>query len=96
MRSYNETAKIWQHASVGGWHFVAISEAHSHELRETYRKHLRGFRQIPVEVTLGNTTWHTSLFPDKRGPYVLALKARVREKEGVRAGDTVTFSFTVR
>ena len=50
----------------------------------------RGFGSVRVEVTVGRTTWRTSLFPDaKAATYVLPVKKAVRVAEGLTVGDTV-------
>jgi lipopolysaccharide export system protein LptA len=44
-----------------------------------------------VKATTGATTWETSIFPDsKRDTYLLPLKAKVRQKEGIAEGSRVT------
>ncbi|WNM25528.1 DUF1905 domain-containing protein [Demequina capsici] len=44
----------------------------------------RGFGAVRVEVTLGTTTWRTSIFPSKgRGTYILPVKRAVLDAEGV-------------
>lgn len=41
-----------------------------------------------VEVTIGSSTWQTSLFPSKDvGSYILPLKKPVRRAEGLSVGD---------
>jgi hypothetical protein len=46
---------------------------------------------------IGKTLWSTSIFPDKKaGEYLLPLKAQVRKKEGLVAGDVVSFSFEIK
>jgi hypothetical protein len=48
---------------------------------------------VPVTITLGKTTWKTSIFPDKKlHAYLLPIKADVRKKESVKAGDIVVFA----
>ncbi|WP_353848675.1 DUF1905 domain-containing protein [Cellulomonas sp.] len=37
-------------------------------------------------MTIGTTTWRTSIFPGAE-TYVLPLKAAVRRKESIEAGD---------
>lgn len=39
-----------------------------------------------VEVTVGSTTWRTSIFPTN-GTFVLPVKKAVRTKVGAEAGD---------
>ena len=48
----------------------------------------RGFGSVRVEVTLGETTWRTSVFPEAAsGCFVLPVKKAVRRAEGVDPGD---------
>ncbi len=49
-----------------------------------------------VRVTVGGTTWSTSLFPDSaRGAYVLPVRKPVRAAEGLEVGDVVTVGLEV-
>ena len=48
----------------------------------------RGFGSVRVRVTLGGSTWTTSIFPDSaRDCYVLPIKRAVRNAETLGAGD---------
>ena len=49
---------------------------------------------IPVLARIGETEWETSLWP-KDGAYVVPLKDKVREPEGIEDGDTVTIQLAV-
>lgn len=49
-----------------------------------------------VRVTVGATTWSTSVFPDtKQGSYVLPVKKAVRSTEGIEEGDDVKVALEV-
>lgn len=62
-----------------------------------FGKNARGWGSLPVVVTLGKTSWKTSIFPDKReGAYLLPLKADVRKKEGIFKGDIITFYIEIK
>ena len=37
-------------------------------------------------------SWRTSVFPQKSGGYILPVKAEVRRKVGIAAGDEVTIT----
>jgi len=74
----------------GTWHFIAIPEEHSDEIRVHAMASLRGFNSVKVEATIGEVTWRTSLFPIKAGGYFLPVKAEVRRKACIAAGDEVT------
>ena len=46
-----------------------------------------GFGSVRVEVTIGGSTWRTSVFPDKRRGFVLPVKKDVRRTESLDVGD---------
>ena len=50
----------------------------------------RGFGSVKVEATIGDVTWRTSVFPLNSGGYLLPVKAEVRRRAGIAAGDEVT------
>ncbi|GMA93237.1 hypothetical protein GCM10025881_39690 [Pseudolysinimonas kribbensis] len=52
----------------------------------------RGFESLRVDVTLGASTWRTSIFPGGDGRYTMPVKRAVYEKEGVDEGDTARVS----
>lgn len=71
------------------WFFAALPEDLSAEIREIPRP-TRGFGSVRVAVTIGGSSWRTSIFPDAgRGAYVLPLKRAVRDAEGIEDGDVV-------
>jgi hypothetical protein len=43
-----------------------------------------------VEAAINGVAWRTSIFPQKEGGYVLPIKADVRRRAGIAAGDEVT------
>lgn len=82
------TAELWEH-SPGGWCFVSLPEDLSELLRaETGPR--TGFGSVRVEVTVGGSTWRTSVFPAKEGYYVLPVKKPVRQAEDLEPGDRVS------
>ncbi len=91
---YTIKEKVWVWPGVSGWHFVTLSKKNSAEIKNSGAKKRVGF--VPIEVTLGATTWRTSLFPHtSEGIYLLAVKLQVRKKESVLAGDTLKISFKI-
>ena len=63
---------------------------------ENMHEKRRGWGAVRVLVTVGNTSWETSIFPDsKRGAYLLPVKADVRKKEKFTAGDKVTVKLKI-
>jgi hypothetical protein len=63
--------------------------AHEFERRLEAGKR-RGFGSVKVTVTLGASTWQTSLFPNKDGSWFLPIKKPVRLAEGLADGDETT------
>ena len=84
-------AELWLWQGDGAWHFVTVPSDVSDEIEgRTSSLERRGFGSVRVRVTVGSTTWSTSVFPDKqREAYVLPVKKDVRAREGVAAGDRV-------
>ena len=62
--------------------------AHEFERRLEIGKR-RGFGSVKVTVTLGESAWQTSLFPNKDGSWFLPIKKPVRVAEGLIEGDEV-------
>ena len=54
-----------------------------------------GFGSVRVEVTIGEVRWRTSVFPQKAGGYILPVKADVRRRAGIAAGDEVSFELDI-
>ena len=65
------------------------------EVRRASKLVSYGWGVIPVEVTIGDITFTTSLFP-KDGTYLVPLKDAVRKPSGVTAGDTVHIELTLK
>lgn len=90
-------SKVWLYSGMAGWHFLTLPKRQSAEIKKLFGGMARGFRSLPVMVTIGKISWKTSIFPDKKaGAYLLPLKAEVRKKEKIEAGDTITFVVEVR
>ena len=95
-QTYKVRSKVWLYPGMAGWHFVNVDKKQSAALKEKYGKRRRGFGSIPVSVTLGKTTWKSSIFPDKQsGTYLLPLKALVRRAEGIEESDAITFALEI-
>jgi hypothetical protein len=71
------------------WYFVYLDDKTTAAMKAV-RTRTVGFQYVPIEATLGKTIWRTTLFPTREGPYLLALKARVRQAEGIHEGALVS------
>ena len=82
-------AELWLWDGDAAWHFVTLPADVSDDVRDRSGAR-RGFGSVRVQVTVGGTTWRTSVFPDtRRGAYLLPVKKEVRTREGLQLGETV-------
>lgn len=89
-------AELWRYPGESGWCFVTVPVALAEEIREVAGEVRRGFGSVRVSVTVGSTTWSTSVFPDaSSGSYVLPMKQAVRRAESLEVGDPVPVSLTL-
>ena len=89
-------AELWEHQGSAAWFFVSLPEETADDIDERYGHLEAGFGSLRVEVTVGSTTWRTSIFPDtKRGTYVLPVKKQVRTAEGLADGSVCSVELTV-
>ncbi|MEY4269698.1 MAG: hypothetical protein RLZZ58_914 [Pseudomonadota bacterium] len=89
--SITVSAPVWLwNADKGTWHFLTISADDAVEIRMMSAGNRRGFGSVKVLAQIGATSWQTSLFPSREtGGYILPIKADVRRREGIEAGDEV-------
>ena len=100
------TGPIWLWSEgKGSWYFFTIpaDEAVEIRLESAASGGRRGFGFVKVEATINPSTgsgqavnWRTSIFPQKSGGYILPIKADVRRRAGVAAGDEVIVSLSLR
>ncbi|MBI5644569.1 DUF1905 domain-containing protein [Candidatus Kaiserbacteria bacterium] len=89
MKTFAVKGKVWRYPGAGGWHFVYLNEKLSRQIKDSARTKKVGLQFVRVRATIGKTSWQTTLFPTKEGPYLIAVKADVRKKESIDDGDIV-------
>ena len=92
--SFDFTAECWLwHGGKAAWHFITLPQDKSEEIKffdENMHEKRRGWGAVRVLVTIGKTSWETSIFPSSElKAYILPIKADLRKKEKFSAGDTV-------
>lgn len=89
-------ARIWLYEGQAAWYFVTLPKGPSAEIKSMTAGRLKTWGSVPVTAMIGSTRWKTSIFRDtKRAAYLLPLKAAVRTKEQLRAGDSVEISLLI-
>ena len=81
---------IWKGEAAGRWYFLTVPEDQSAEIKAHAFGSPRGFGSIRVEASIGDVTWRTSVFPLNSGGYLLPVKAEIRRRADIGAGDEVT------
>ena len=88
--TFDFSAPLWRYPSADGWHFVSVPPEISAHISDITVGIRRGFGSVRVAVTVGGTSWRTSIFPDsKTGTYLLPMKKAVRAAEHLNVGGDV-------
>ncbi len=73
------------------WIYVPVPAEYSEMLSDLADRGL-----IPVKVTLGASSWNTSMMPMGDGTHFIPLSKKIRTKESISVGDHVILDFTPR
>lgn len=85
------TAPLWRWDGAAAWHFVTLPQEACEQVEDAREQAGggAGFGSVPVEVTVGGSTWRTSVFPDRTRGFLLPVKAAVRRAEELAEGEAV-------
>lgn len=88
MQKIKFNAEIWLYSGEkASWHFVTVPQEQAKQIKFYAGESKRGWGSVPVRVTIGESQWNTSVFPDKKeGTYLLPLKAAIRTAEKLAVG----------
>ena len=80
------------------WIYVQLPLGDSQAIREaTSGLPRKGFGSQKVVVSIGDTNWETSIFPDAQTKqYIMFIKKSVRQAEGIDVGDQVEVSIRLK
>ncbi|MGH7525425.1 MAG: DUF1905 domain-containing protein [Gemmatimonadales bacterium] len=73
------------------WVYVSVPKKYTEATKHSADRGL-----VPIIVTLGKSTWNSSLMPMGDSTQFIPLSAKVRKTEGIEVGDHVKLSFTLR
>lgn len=85
MKSLRFDGKVEKVGDVGGWHTILLPENIVKNLREQAGK--KG--NVPVLVTIGQTSYPTTIMSMGEQRWFFAVKAAVRKAENIATGDVV-------
>ena len=93
---FSFTAKLWLYPGDASWYFITVPKKESEKVRAVAKKVKRGWGSVKVKAKVGKTPFDTSVFPDSAsGTFLLPVKAAVRRKEALDAGDSAKVSLTL-
>ncbi len=93
MATYRFQAELylWE-ARTDSWVFANLPEDIADEIEDAQHGPRRGFGAVKVEVSVGDSTWRTSIFPSKEaGTFVLPVKRAVLKAQALKPGDKPQF-----
>ena len=89
MTEFEFSARLWRWPR-GNWFFVTLPFDVADEIDDHAPAARVGFGSVRVEVTIGGSTWQTSVFPDKGAEsFLLPVKQQIRRAEGIDDGDDI-------
>lgn len=93
---YTFRTKLWRYSGKAAWYFLSLPVRDAAAIQKKHAPIRRGWGSIPVIVTIGETSWKTSIFPDsKSNTYLLPVKAAVRKKEQLDEGRLVPYTLFI-
>lgn len=94
--TFEFSAELWRYTGKAAWYFVTLPHDVADDIDEITADSRRGFGSVRVEVTVGSSTWNTSIFPDtKSESFVLPVKKAIRIAEDLDDGAPVEVRLTL-
>ncbi len=90
------SAPLWIYQGQGAWHFITLPKQTAKDIKALIIGPRRGWGSVRVQVTIGSTTWKTSIFPYKELESLnITLKLAVRKAEGLAPNKKVRVTLVV-
>jgi hypothetical protein len=88
--------EVWCYKNPGLVYFVSLPGEMSAEILDLVGQSLNPWGTVPIDATIGDFTWASSMFPRKeRNCYDLPLNARVRKRVGLESGNIISVTIDV-
>lgn len=89
-------AKLWEYKGKGAWHFITVPKDISSDIYDLSSGRTNGFGSVRVEISIGNSSWKTSIFPNKaEKTFMFPVKKIIRDAEKLSLGDQVQVSMRI-
>ena len=87
---YSVAGKLCMFTGPAAWSYVPVPDSKVPKVRPG------GWGSIPVTVTVGKTTWRTSIFAAKGKKYFIPIKRSVCKKESLVVGKNLKAKYSLR
>jgi hypothetical protein len=96
MIAFEFEGTVWHYMNPNAVYFVSLPQDLSADILGLVGTSLNPWGTVPIDATIGDTTWYTSMFPRNNGAYYdLPLRAKIRNKLGLVDGQLVTVSISI-
>lgn len=86
---------LWEYQGEAPWVFVTLPVEDADEILDKVPEP-GGFGSVKVDVSIGESRWQTSVFPDKAsGSFVLPVKKAIRDREVLSPGDSADIELRI-
>ncbi len=88
--------EVWFYNNPSAVYFVSLPREMPAEILDLIGQSLNSWGTVPVDATIGECTWASSMFPRKgRKCYDLPLNAKVRKRVGIHDGDMISVTIDI-
>lgn len=97
--SYDFTTTVWTYFNGKSTYYLASLPVKTGKAIRAMREGAprRGWGSVPVVITIGDTSWKSSIFPESGSQsYLFLINAKVRKAEGIGEGSKLKVSITLR
>jgi Domain of unknown function (DUF1905). len=74
------------------WWFVNVPT----KISRSYKPLAGHFGFIAITISVGKSSWQSSLLPNGDGEYIIALPAKIRKANNIQLGDKISIEFEPR
>jgi hypothetical protein len=97
MNEFEFEGTVWHYRNPNTVYFVSLPEELSAEILALAGTSLNPWGTVPVDATIGEVTWYTSMFPRDNGRYYdLPLKLKIISRLGLVDDQRVAARIAVR
>jgi len=91
---FHFSGELWFWRGPSPFHFVTVPDEDARALKAVSELVTYGWGMIPVKLRIGESETTTALWP-KDGGYIVPVKKRVQQAEGLEIGDVVEVQLRV-